>query len=98
MEYKWKFMKHIVTREFLFLFLWEIAIFSGGKIPQTLNMADKYSEKVVGDYEQGFEKLGIQVTNISCNMSILTISLERKFAPSSDFGGSSLYIGLECKS
>ena len=97
MEYTWKFMKHIVMREVFFGFLWKIARFSGGKIPQTLNTVDMYREKLVGDYEQGFEKLEIQVTNISCNMYILTVSLERKFAPSCDFGGSHLDIGLEWK-
>ena len=82
------------------IFLW---VFVGNckiqwwKIPQTLNTVDTYSEKLVGDYEQGFEKLEIQVTNISCNMSTLTVSLERKFAPSCDFGGSHLDIGLEWK-
>ena len=38
-------MKHIVMREVFFGFLWEIARFSGGKIPQTLNTVDTYSEK-----------------------------------------------------
>ena len=61
-------------------------------------MEDKSGEEVIGDYEQRFTKMEIQVTDISHNMPILMTTLKSMFGPSCDFGGSKLEMRSEGKS